>query len=49
MADESNAFLKALDEQLIRLLHGETARTVECVDDLDPVSKGLYDLAWPQH
>jgi hypothetical protein len=43
MPDESKAFLMALDEQLIRLLRGETARTVECVDDLDPVSKGLCE------
>jgi hypothetical protein len=43
MPDESNAFLKALDEQLIRLLRGETAVPMECVDDLDPVSKGLCE------
>ena len=43
MMDESSAFLKALDEQLIRLLRGETARTVECVDGLDPVLQGLCE------
>ena len=43
MPDESNAFLKALDEQLMRLLRGETAGTVECGADLDPVLKGLCE------
>jgi hypothetical protein len=43
MPDESNAFLKALDEQLMRLLRGEKARTVECGADLDPVLKGLCE------
>lgn len=43
MPDESNAFLKALDEQLMRLLRGETARTVECGADLDPVLKELCE------
>jgi hypothetical protein len=41
--EERDALLKALDEQLMRLLRGETARTVECVDDLDPVLKGLCE------
>jgi hypothetical protein len=43
MTDESNAYLKALDEQLMRLLRGESARTVECGADLDPVLKGLCE------
>lgn len=43
MPDESNVFLKALDEQLMRLLRGETAGTVECGADLDPVLKGLCE------
>jgi len=43
MPDESNAFLKALDEQISRLLHGKEAETVECGADLDPVLKGLCE------
>jgi hypothetical protein len=43
MPDESNDLLKALDEQLMRLLRGETAGTVECGADLDPVLKGLCE------
>lgn len=43
MSDESNAFLKALDEQLIRLLRGETARIVEYGEGLDPVLQGLCE------
>src|SRR5208337_3634917 len=43
MPDESNAVLKALDEQLMRLLRGETAGTVEYGDDIDPVLKGLCE------
>jgi hypothetical protein len=43
MADESNAFLKALDEQLIRLLRGETAGPVECGADFDPALKDLCE------
>lgn len=45
MPDESNAVLKALDEQLMRLLRGETAGTVEYGDDIDPVLKGLCETA----
>jgi len=43
MTDESNALLKALDEQLLHLLRGETARTVEYRADLDPVLQGLCE------
>jgi hypothetical protein len=43
MQDESNALLEALDEQLMRLLRGEKARTVEYAADIDPVSKGLCE------
>ena len=45
MPVENNAQLKALDEQLIRLLRGETAETVEVeyAAGLDPVLQGLCE------
>jgi len=43
MTDESNALLKALDEQLLHLLRGETGRTVEYGEDLDPELQGLCE------
>jgi hypothetical protein len=43
MPDDSNTLLKALDEQLKRLLLGETASTVEFGADFDPVLKGLCE------
>jgi len=44
MPDETaQILLKSLDEQLSRLLRGETAGTVEYGADLDPVLKGLCE------
>ena len=43
MPDESYTTLKAIEEQLMRLLLGEDARTVEYRDDLDPVLQGLCE------
>jgi len=43
MADESNELLRAINEQLKRLLHGATAGTVQPGDGLDPALKELCE------
>lgn len=45
MTDECTSQLEMLTEQLIRLLRGETARTVECGNGFEPALKELCETA----